>query len=388
MLDDTVLDQVDQLEGRDGEGLLRAAAGAGAAVRLAARLAGEAGVQAAAMDRPRALLVCGNGESVLAGRALAAVIGPHGSAPVVVHDDPVPPAWVGAADAVLVLSSTGEDEASLLAADLAIRRGAAVVGAGAADSALAARFGAARAPYVGLPADLPGSTGLWPLLAVAVVYAEAMQLLPPAGPLESPAAVPAPIYDQGYPLDPVDPTERLGETVEQTADTLDLIAARCRPGSETFVNPAKTLATELSDATLLTVADTALTRVAADRCGERLLALVGLPAAAVTLPGGLPVVLRAVSGPLRREVPDLFRDRVDDEGETGRPLRLLLLEESEDPAARRLLLSAAEDWRTPISELAADGGHPLVRFASLVQLLDFAVAYLAIAQPVAAASES
>ncbi|HEY6277296.1 MAG TPA: SIS domain-containing protein, partial [Streptosporangiaceae bacterium] len=66
------------------------------------------------------------------------------------------------------------------------------------------------------------------------------------------------------------------------------------------------------------------------------------------------------------------------------PLRLVLLRDSHEhpQVARRREESArlAAERGIGVTELAASGGGPLERLASLIQLLDYATVYLAIAQ--------
>ena len=63
---------------------------------------------------------------------------------------------------------------------------------------------------------------------------------------------------------------------------------------------------------------------------------------------------------------------------------MLLRDTDEEPggrgAARTRRTGLAERYGVAVSELAAEGEHPLERLASLVALLDFATVYLALAQ--------
>jgi glucose/mannose-6-phosphate isomerase len=82
------------------------------------------------------------------------------------------------------------------------------------------------------------------------------------------------------------------------------------------------------------------------------------------------------------ESTDFFRDRVEEPGsEPG--LRLVLLRDlSEHPQVARRRDSSrelAEERRIPVSEVVAEGEHPLERLASLVALTDYASVYLALA---------
>lgn len=346
VFDDVVMDDEDALLARDSTGLLRATASAGAQVRLAAALADEVGVPAAAPERPRALVIVGHGEATTAAQALMAITGPGGTAPVVVHTDAEPPTWVGAADAVLVLSADGADEASQRAVDIAGRRGAAVVGVGVADAPMARLCAQVRAPYVGLPPAMLDVSAFWAHLTVALAFRSALA----------------------------------ADAAEGLADVLDGVAQQCRPASETFVNPGKLLALELSESLPVLVGDSPLAEAAAARVAQRLFSVAGLPAVAIGVPDGIPAVDRALTGPLAPSGDiDFFRDRTDDA--VGRMLRLVLFAESATPTARQQLGELAERRSVGTSELAADGADPLSRLATLVAPADFAAAYLALGQP-------
>ena len=74
------------------------------------------------------------------------------------------------------------------------------------------------------------------------------------------------------------------------------------------------------------------------------------------------------------------------DAESGFPLRLVLLADSgEHPqVARRRAASAelASERGIRVSELTMAGKHPLERFASVVQLIDYATVYLGVASGV------
>jgi glucose/mannose-6-phosphate isomerase len=88
-------------------------------------------------------------------------------------------------------------------------------------------------------------------------------------------------------------------------------------------------------------------------------------------------------GARRSDVEDLFADRVEQAERTVGALRLVLLADTEEhpQVARRREISAevAADRGVPVSELTAEGSHPVERLASLVSIADFASVYLALA---------
>lgn len=99
MLDDTLLDDQYRLGDADREGLLRAAARAGAQVRATAEAADELGVARVFQERPRALvLITRPGVGTAIAGVVTALLGPRCPVPVVVADDV--PTWVGALDVV------------------------------------------------------------------------------------------------------------------------------------------------------------------------------------------------------------------------------------------------------------------------------------------------
>src|SRR5439155_22335786 len=131
---------------------------------------------------------------------------------------PLPP-WVGPADPAFVVSYKGIDAATLRAVEMAARRGVPLLGAGPADTPLAdAVASLGRSPYVALPLREPRRASFWSLATPVLIGAARSGLL------------------------------RLPDSdLTRAADQLDEVAERCRPASETFVNPGKSLAVQLAD---------------------------------------------------------------------------------------------------------------------------------------------
>ncbi len=283
------------------------------------------------------------------------------------------PGWVGAADAVIAVSCSGTTPETLAIAAEAARRGCRLAGIGAQGSPLHRIAEQARAPFVPVvPAGLPRSM-LWavavPLLAIA---------------------------------------ERLGvtrigaDTYELAASRLEEVSHQCRPASESFVNPGKSLALDLVGALPMIWGTSALSRVAARRFAGQLHENAKYPALWGVLPEAAHTQVAAFDGPFAprssrlsaaepgpgpddiSDLPGWDLDYDDAEPASGfTALRLILIadpDEDQRVAAQRAAVTELAGQRgVGVSELAMDGEHPLVRLASVIQLTDYASVYLAIA---------
>jgi hypothetical protein len=121
------LDDTDGLVEADRDGLLRAAAMAGAQVRATAATVDEGGLdQISGGQRPRTVIwLAGRGPAVSAGAMLAAALGATAGEPLVLAADSLP--WIGPLDVLVV---AGDDPGAPVlgsAAATAVRRGARVV---------------------------------------------------------------------------------------------------------------------------------------------------------------------------------------------------------------------------------------------------------------------
>lgn len=371
-IDEAVLDDGAALVAADQGEMLRAVASSGAQVRLATRLAGEAGVARLAEEgRPRALVVAGMGGSGQAGDVLTAVVGVGAAVPVVTLRGPALPGWVGPTDLVVAVSCSGTTAETLLVAEAAGRRGARLLTVGAPGSPLEERSRSARGRHVPVDArGLPPRANLWALAVPVLLAADALGLA------------------------------RVGPaTLEATAGVLDETAVRCGPSRELFDNPAKTLALELAGTLPLVWGSGDAGAVAATRFATQLQENAKLPAVPGVLPeaGHNQVVAfdgpfggakssfppRGGTGPLGEpeDLDDFFRDRVE-EPYVPR-LQLVLLRDTEEhplAAARAgALPGLAEERGVGVSQLRAAGNSPLERLASLVAVCDFASVYLALA---------
>lgn len=339
------LDDQEFLVSGDPSGMLPAVAFSARQVRAGYRAAVEAGAASVAADgRPRAVVVLGVGTAAMAGDVLAAVCGYGCPVPVITVRAHRLPGWVGAADLVVALSRSGRTEETLEATVQAVRRGCRLLAVGAADSPLQALAEQASAPFV--PADLEPRprAALWELTLPPLVAVAALGLVR---------------LDEGI--------------VEAAARRLEDVAHRCRPASESFVNPAKTLAMELADTLPMIWGSSPLTAVAAHRLACQLHANAKYPAIWGELPEAGHDQLGAFDGPLAGR--DVF-------AETSRTLRLVVLRDTEehprDAQRRTAALHLAEDRSIPAGELLAEGLHPLERLAGLVALGDYASVYLAL----------
>jgi glucose/mannose-6-phosphate isomerase len=340
-LDENLLDDENLLETADPGGMLRQVASSAAQVRAAERAVAETDfTPVTAQGRPRAILVTGMGGSGIAGDVLSAVCGPGCPVQVLSVHDYTLPGWAGAADLVIAVSCSGSTEETLSVAQEAMRRGCRIAAAGAVGSPLADLAARAHAPFVPVASvGMPRST-LWglsiPLIGIA----------------------------QRLGLGEIGPS-----TYEETARLLEDVSHRCRPSSDSFVNPAKILAAELAGCLPMIWGTSPLTGVVAYRFACQLSENAKRPA----LPGVLPEAnhnqVVGMDGPFGAYDAPL-------------PLRLIMIRDTREhpQVARRREASAqlAADRGIGVTEVAAEGEHPLLRLASLVQLIDYATVYLAL----------
>src|SRR5580658_1267786 len=381
------LDTPDVVEASDPGDMLRQVASSAAAIRTALRSCQETDLSAFAPDtRPRAIVVAGLGGSSLAGEMLGAVTGSSSPVQVVALQAERLPGWVGAADAVIAASGSGDTPETLAVATEAARRGCRLVGVGAKGSALYRIAEQARAPFISVDAAGPPSSTLprsmlWGLAIPLLVIAERLGVA------------------------------RIGpEVFEQAASRLEEVSHQCRPASESFVNPGKSLALDLVGTLPVVWGTSGLSAVAARRFAAQLNDNAKYPAIAGLLPEAThnqiamfdgpfapaaPTRHSAAEGPLPPPpddlsgLPDLSSWDLDyeetDQGPAAgfTPLRLVLIvdpdQEQRVAAQQRAVSELATQRGIGLSELAMDGEHPLVRLAGVIQLTDYASVYLAIA---------
>ena len=382
------LDTPDVIEAADPGDMLRQVASSAAQVRTALRSCQETYLSAFTPDaRPRAIVVAGLGGSGLAGELLGAVTGPSSPVQVVAAQAERLPGWVGAADVVITVSASGATAETLAVATEAARRGCRLVGVGAKGSSLHRIAEQARAPFIPVVAAGPPNSTLpramlWGLAIPLLVVAERLGVT------------------------------RIGpELYEQAASRLEEVSHQCRPASESFVNPGKSLALDLVGTLPVVWGTSVLSGVAARRFAAQLGDNAKYPAVVGLLPEAAHNQIAAFDGPFAPAarpspgeasppasplseaaedlsgLPDLSSWDLDYE-DTGpargfTPLRLVLIidpgQDQRVAAQQRAVSELAGQRGIGLSELAMDDEHPLVRLAGVIQLADYASVYLAIA---------
>ncbi|WP_026424955.1 SIS domain-containing protein [Actinokineospora inagensis] len=346
MPDDSLLDDQARLGEADTDGLLRAAAMAGAQVRATTEAAADSGLDRLRGVRPRAIVLMtrpGLGPAV--SRLLAELLLPACPVPLVITDQ-VPP-WVGALD--VVIAHTDDPGDVLLAEDVdrAGRRGAGVVLTAPPEgpvAAAAARHAVLITPRLGVR---PGF-GFPKAYTSGLLALSALDLLR---------------FDS-----------------DLLADELDREAERCHPVHESFVNPAKTLALRLAEhAPLLWGLDhvaTAVGRHAVQVLGthtDLVCDVVGYPQAS----SRTALHRAAVRASSER---DIFADPDDFAGPTAAPPRVVLLAvraQPHDPVRRQAYETLPNaDLIAPAEEITAD--EP-TRAAVLALRFELAALYLGLA---------
>jgi glucose/mannose-6-phosphate isomerase len=354
-IDEALLDDADSLTTADRSGTLLALAGAGAQVRAAQTLANDAGAASVAADgRPRAVVVAALGGSAVVADLLTALAGPGSPVPVTAVHSSTLPGWVSPLDLVVAVSMSGRAVGPLAVASEAARRGCRLLTVGRDRSPLADVCARARGVHVSVQGGLTSSrAGLWALGVPVLVAADALGLV-----------------------------HSDADVLAATADALDSVAESARPSSESFVNPAKSLAIDLAGTVPLVLGAGDLAGVAALRTAAQLSRNARHPATSGILPDAAAEVVATFDGPFVRTEDDLFADPFDSPSMTA--LRLLLLRDSaddEDDDVRRVanvVADTAREGGVLVTELRAEPGPALARIASLVGLTDFASVYLAL----------
>ncbi|MQY07134.1 bifunctional phosphoglucose/phosphomannose isomerase [Actinomadura macrotermitis] len=345
------------IEAADPGGMLRQVASSAAQIREARRLTAEAGLAGLAADgRPRAIVITGMGGSGISGDVLAAVCGTGCPVPIVTVRGYRLPGWVGAADLVIAVSCSGSTEETLAVAAEAARRGCRLLSVGGEGSPLADLSAQNRGLFVPVRSVGQPRSTLWGLTVPLVLAARELGL--------------------------VDASDELLESV---AARLEDVAHRCRPASETFVNPAKRIAAELVGDIPMVWGSSALAGTAAYRFCCQLNENAKYPGVFGDLPEANHNQVVAFDGFFAgaargADVDDFFRDRSED-AEHG--LHLVVLRDTEEhpQVAKRRAVSVelARARGVAVTEIVAEGEHPLERIASLIALADYVTVYLAIA---------
>src|SRR4051794_21323976 len=333
-VDGARLDDQEALRAADPGDMLRQVASAAAQIREARLRTVEAGIDAlAGGGRPRAVVVAGMGAAAISGDVLAAVCGAGCPVPIVTVRAYQLPGWVGATDLVIAVSCSGSTEETLAVAVEAVRRGSRLLCVGAEGSALADIAAQASAPFVPVRSVGQPRATLWGLTVPLLLAARAIGIV-----------------------------DFSDDVLEGTAKRLEEISHRCRPSSESFVNPGKQLAGELAGAVPMVWGTSALAGVAAYRFACQFNENAKYPCVYGELPEADHNQVVAFDGPFggfsagraQHDVDDFFRARVDDVDELDdKPhLHLIVLRDVEEhpQVARRREVSA---------ELARARGVPL-----------------------------
>jgi hypothetical protein len=361
-VDEALLDDADGLGRADTGQVLLALADAGAQVRRASQAVADSGLRVASSgDRPRTVAVAVAAHCGPVVPALTALTAATASVPVVEVGGSALPGWVGPLDLLVLAGPYGDEPALLALAEQAYRRGCGVAAVAPAGSPLdsAAEQGRGLRLHTlvraaGGPEKVAARDAFWPLLTGLLAIGQACGV----------------------------GTYGPGESFDALADRLDAVGLRCRPAAETYLNPAKSLALDLSGTLPVVWGTGPVAGVAAARFAAALTSVAGLPALSGTLPDAAVASGNLFDGSLGRasgDSDDFFRDRVEE----VEPMRLrpVLLVDDDAPAVRRqveLVRRVAADLALQFNEANAEGGDPLARFGELVALGDFAAAYLAL----------
>jgi hypothetical protein len=335
--DESRLDDADVLARSDVR--LRELAESGARVRRDAHEAATASAAALAKEaadgfRPRAVLAAGPDS-----RLLRAVLEPWCPVPFVAWPNPSLPGWVGSLDIVVILAPDGSDPAAASAVAEAVRRGCQVVVA-CPERSLVAEHATGRHVTV-----LPTVTG--DQLATAVVMLEFLEHV------------------------------HLGPRAdaEEVATALDAVAAAASPYRDLAVNPAKTTAIALADATPLLWGGSVLAARAARRVAESIRRATSRSAIAGDAEHLLPVIEGAA-------VRDVFADPFASEGEGElRPVLVVLDDGLTDPFVREQrgrLQAEAQRRGVRVETLSTEARSEMARYASLLLEGTYAAEYLRI----------
>ena len=332
-----LLDEPDDIEAADPDGMLRNVAGAPAQFREAITAANEAGLDAVAEDgRPRALVVAGMGGSGIAGDVLGAVAGNAATGPILTHRGYGLPGWVGGSDLVVAVSASGRTEETLSAAEEAVRRGCRLVTVGAEGSPLADLGARGRGPHVPVPGGRPPRANFWALSVPLLVTGTRAGV--------------ARVTDSD---------------LDEAADLLDELTERYKAGKESFLNRAKGLALGFADPLPVVWGTSQLAGAAAYRAACQFNENAKRPCAW----GSLPEVNHNQVVPY-------------DDAAAAERFRLLFLRDSDEHpnVAKRVAVSQelAQERGIGFDEVVAEGTSPVARLASLVAVVDFATTYLAL----------
>ncbi|CRZ15632.1 TobH protein [Mycolicibacterium neworleansense] len=338
------LDDGDGLLAADRNGLLRAAAMAGAQVRATAAALAEGLLDPLRADHPprTVIWVAGRGTAQNAGAMLAAALSASISAPIVVAAEAPP--WLGALDVMIVAGDDPGDPALVNAAATGVRRGARVLIVAPNEGPLR-DVAAGRAVRLWVPDDF----GLTRFLAAGLAA-----------------------------LHVVDPGMRVD--LAGLADELDAEALRNSAARELFTNPAKTLVARMSDSAVVLAGDNPATLALARHGAAAMLRLAGEVVAAAELGDVLAAIgSGAVGLPAARS---LFHDDEIDGPLPQRMRTFVLIAETERQAVGArvsgfddIAVIGAEDVPEPAGAILPVG-RPEQQLAILAVRMEMTAVYL------------
>ncbi|MGU3500224.1 TobH protein [Mycobacterium sp. C31M] len=342
------LDDVEGLLAADRDGLLRAAAMAGAQVRATAAAVDEGALDSVrAGGVPRTLIwVADSGPARSAGSMLAGALGGATGVPIVVTAE-VPP-WTGALDVVVVAGADAGDPVLVSAAATGVRRGARVVVVAPHEGPLR-EVTAGRAAVLAPRLPVPEEFGLTRYLAAGVAILA--------------------VLDPGLRVD-----------IGALADELDAEALRNSATRELFTNPAKTLAERLAGREVVLAGDTAATLALAQHSAAVLLRVARQVVAAVGLTDALGALSQINAVPVDYETA-LFHDEELDGPLPARVRTVVLTSDEQRPVvvartegfADLDVVSADDvpDIATPVT-----GSRPEQQLATVAVRLEMTAVYL------------
>jgi hypothetical protein len=350
------LDDVEGLLAADREGLLRAAAMAGAQVRATAAALDEGDLDALKSDQPPRTVVwlAGRGNAETAGTMLSATLGASLAAPIVVATEA--PQWIGALDVLILAGDDPGDPALVSAAATGVRRGARV---------------AVVAPYEGPLRDATAgrSVSLAPRVSVRDDFGLARYLAAGLAVLQ--------VVDPGLRVD-----------LAALADELDAEAFRNSAGRELFTNPAKTLAERMSGRDVVLAGDNTATLALARHGAAVLLRIAHDAVAAVGLADALVALRGRFGDPGADHERSIFHDEQLD-GPLPRRVRMFVLAtDAERPVVLARVSGLddvdvinAEDVPEALGMVDSPGavtppGRPEQQLATLAVRLEMAATYL------------
>ena len=391
------LDDPEIVEAGDPGGMLRQVASSAAQVRTALRACAEADLSALDTEnRPRAIVVAGSGGaggSAFACDALAAVCGTGSPVQVTGVSGWQLPGWIGAADLVIAVSRSGHTAETLALAAEAARRGCGLVAVAAPGSPLEELTARARGTFIPVTTVGPARGMPWALTVPLLACAARLGVIR--------------LDDDAY---------------EAAAAAMEDVSHQCRPSSESFVNPAKSLALDLVGRLPVIWGGSLVAEAVGRRFASQLAANAKYPALFGLLPEAGHDQVATFDGPYAPppepsfpaaedlgatsfgdsafgdsafgdgpftddDFPRFADDDPDLDGSSSdeASLRLVLIADpaGEHPAVERTRAAAASlanQRGIDVSDLLLDsGGDPLRRLAATTQLLDYASVYLGIA---------